>query len=223
MKRRRSQTKSTKNPAVVSYDDETHSYTVDGKRVPSVTEVTSILTAGKYADSNAAMLAQAQRRGTEVHDLCLAIDCGVPPDELDIPPELVCYINAYLAFLRDWSPEWDYMEKMVWTEHYAGRADRIGRIDGKSVIVDIKTAGNMDRLSKLALYFQLCGYADAWRSMGNGAPDRTLGVQLKRDGKYTIHRSEDTVKKYFPEAKRPFASLIFWDLLEITRMIGGYQ
>ena len=188
--------------------------------MPSVTEITSVLTAGKYADSNAAMLAQAQRRGTEVHDLCIAIDCGVPPDELDIPPELVGYVNAYLAFLRDWRPEWDYMEKMVWTENYAGRADRIGRMDGKTVIVDIKTTGNMDRLSKLALLFQLCGYANAWEAMGNETAGMLFGVQLKKDGKYTLHRCGDIWRKYIPDGS---VGYLFANLLEITRLIGGYQ
>ena len=36
----------------VTYDDASHAYTVDGKRVPSVTEIAGVLTAGKYAEGN---------------------------------------------------------------------------------------------------------------------------------------------------------------------------
>lgn len=204
----------------VTCDEERHAYTVDGRPVPSVTEIASLITAAKYADSNAAVLAQAQRRGTEVHELCQAIDCGIEPEELEIPPELVGYVNAYLAFLRDWAPEWDYMEKLVWTADYAGRADRIGRIDGHSVIVDIKTTGSMDRLSKLALLFQLHGYRKAWACMGRGFADLTLGLQLKKDGRYTLHRSEAIRNKYLAGADTGPV----WDALaDIAKMIGGYQ
>lgn len=215
MKRRRSQTKNTKNPAVVSYDDETHSYTVDGKRVPSVTEITGVLTAGKYAEVNAAMLAQAQRRGTEVHELCEAIDCGIAPEELEIAPELVGYINAYLAFLRDYSPEWDYLEKIVHTSEYAGRADRIGYIDGKKAVVDIKTTSNMDRISKLALFFQLRAYGEAVGGVQTG-----LGVQLRSNGRYTVHRAEKIRDNYLAGANPGF---LWGAMLAVTKIIGGYQ
>lgn len=205
----------------VTFDEETHAYTVDGRRVPSVTEIVGLITAGKYADTNTAMMEQAKRRGSEVHFICEAIDCGIDPDELEIPPELAGYVNAYLAFLRDWAPEWDYIEKTVYTPIYAGRADRIGTIDGHTVIVDLKTTGNMDRLSKLALLLQLTGYGLAWADMGFDMPEKTLGVQLKRDGKYTLHWSQDIREKYL---KDPDSGLfLFMDLLRIQTIIGGYQ
>ena len=199
----------------VTYDAETHSYTVDGKRVPSVTEITGVLTAGKYAEVNAAMLQQAQRRGTEVHELCEAIDCGIDPEELDIAPELVGYVNAYLAFLRDYSPEWDFIEKIVCTSEYAGRADRIGWIDGKKCVVDIKTTANMDRISKLALFFQLRAYREAIGGVQTG-----LGVQLRSNGRYTIHRMEKIRDSYLKN-KNP--GILWGGFLETTKLIGGYD
>lgn len=205
----------------MTYDPEAHAYTVDGRRVPSVTEIAGVLTAAKYAAMNPAILEQAKRRGTEVHELCEMIDCGVDPEELDVAPELVGYVNAYLAFLRDWSPEWLFIEKPVFTYGYAGRADRIGIIDGKNVVVDIKTTANMDRLSKLALIVQLYGYADAWEQMGNAEVNRSFGVQLKRDGTYTLHESDKIREKYLP-AGMPLDGL-FYRLLSIARLIGGYQ
>lgn len=204
----------------VTYDDATHSYTVNGKRVPSVTEITGILTAGKYSGGNDAVLVQAQRRGTEVHELCEAIDCGIDPEELEIAPELVGYVNAYLSFLRDWSPEWDFLEKIVCCDEFAGRADRIGKIDGKTVILDIKTTSNMDRISKLALYFQLHGYWQAMAKYGTPFPCRMLGLQLKKDGKYTLHWSDDIERKYLAGQDK---WLIWRYLLTITKIIGGYD
>ena len=205
----------------VTYDDASHAYTVDGVRVPSVTEIAGILTAGKYAEGNPAALAQAQRRGTEVHEICQQIDCGIDPEELEIPPELTGYVNGYLAFLRDWGPEWDYMEKIVYTRDYAGRADRIGRIDGKTAVVDIKTTAVMDRLSKLALLAQLQGYGEAWQDMGNPPVFHRLGVQLKHNGRYTLHWGWKIEDKYL-DADTTAAGL-FTNCLALARLIGGYE
>ena len=204
---------------MVTYDAENHAYTVDGRRVPSVTEIAGILTAGKYGDMNQAMLEQAKRRGTEVHELCEAIDCGIDPEELDIPPELVGYVNAYLAFLRDWRPEWDYIEKMVYTQSYAGRADRIGWIDDDVTILDIKTTANMDRLSRISLAVQLDLYGLAWFFMDGKVPVRLLGLQLKKDGKYTLH---DVRKIESKDMNGAPVSVLASDLKKIANVIGGY-
>ena len=209
---------------MVTYDEANHAYTVDGRRVPSVTEIAGILTAGKYGDMNQAMLEQAKRRGTAVHELCEAIDCGIDPEDLDIPPELVGYVNAYLAFLRDWRPEWDYIEKMVYTQSYAGRADRIGNIEGKPCIVDIKTTANMDRLSRISLIVQLFGYHYALCYMNlkwTRVEPMLLGVQLKKDGRYTVHDYEKIIEKDIPPKEQAITYL--WDaLLKTANVIGGY-
>lgn len=207
---------------MLTYNDETHEYTLDGKRIPSVTEIVSVITAGKYADTNAAMMEQAKRRGTAVHELCEMIDCGVDPEELEIEPEMVGYVNAYLAFLRDWRPRWDHIEKPVYTGEYAGRADRIGTVFGKIAVVDIKTTSSMDRLSKLALLFQLHAYAKAAAvTPGVGKlPGELLGVQLKKDGSYTVHDAQKIADRYLPGASVDF---LWSSMLNITKMIGGYQ
>lgn len=209
----------------LTYNDEDHSYQLDGRPVPSVTEIVGLLTARKYSDANAAMLQQAQRRGTAVHELCEAIDCGVDPEDLDIEPELVGYVNAYLAFLRDWRPEWLYIEKPLYTLDYAGRCDRIGIIARQVAVVEIKTTGTMDRLSRLALLFQLFFYRDAFLfSLYDPEkirrPKALLGVQLKKDGTYTVHEAQKIMDKDLPR----------WDLyrvmdslLELTQLIGGYK
>ena len=208
---------------VLEYDESTHSYTLDGRRVPSVTEIVSLLTAGKYgADTNPAMLEQAKRRGTAVHELCEAIDCGVDPEELEIAPELVGYINAYLAFLRDYRPTWTHIEKAVYSDEFAGRIDRLGEIAGQVAVVDIKTTANMDRLSKLALLFQLHGYSEAASVSLGIYPRLRIGVQLKRDGSYTVHYASKIYEKYLYPFGEEMDSL-FRALLKITKIMGGYQ
>lgn len=205
----------------LDFNEETHSYTLGGKPVPSVTEIVGLLTARKYADTNAALLQQAQRRGTVVHELCEMLDCGVEPEELDIEPELVGFVNAYLAFLRDYRPEWEWIEKPVWTLDYAGRIDRVGVIDGETAIVDIKTTASMDRLSRLALLFQLFLYREAYMFSvyrDGKAPSLLMGVQLKKDGTYTVH---DTKKILDRDLPRWDVHRIMDDLMEITNLVRG--
>lgn len=207
----------------LDFNEENHAYTLDGRPVPSVTEIVGLITARKYADTNAAMMAQAQRRGTEVHELCEMLDCGVEPEELDIAPELVGYINAYLAFLRDYRPEWEYIEKPVYCLDYAGRIDRVGTIDGQAAIVDIKTTASMDRLSRISLLLQLFLYREAFNySVADPGPavKTLMGVQLKKDGTYTVH---DTAKILTKDLSRHDVYRILDSLLEITNIIGGYK
>lgn len=206
---------------VLEYEDETHAYTLNGRRIPSVTEIVSLITDRKYADTNPALLEQAKCRGTAVHELCEAIDCGVEPEALEIEPELVGYVNAYLAFLRDYRPQWDYIEKVVYTPDYAGRVDRIGRIDGDAYVVEIKTTSSMDRLSKLALYFQLDFYVAAVALLLPYASTiKTMGVQLKKDGTYTAHDGEKIAKRYMTPSEVCTTSN---SLLNLTYTIGGYE
>ena len=209
----------------LTYNDEDHSYQLDGRPVPSVTEIVGLITARKYADTNAAMMAQAQRRGTEVHELCEAIDYGVEPEELDISPELVGYVNAYLTFLRDYRPEWEYVEKPVYEMDYAGRVDRIGTIDGQTAIVDIKTTANMDRLSRIALLLQLHLYKYAFifsvfDPAKHNIPKMLMGVQLKKDGTYTVHTAEKITEK---DMEGRDVCKVLDNLLQTTQLIGGYK
>ena len=204
----------------LTYDDETHAYQLDGRPVPSVTEIVSIITARKYSETNPAMMAQAQRRGTEVHELCEMIDYGVEPEELDVPPELVGYVNAYLTFLRDYVPEWEYAEKMVSTLEYAGRVDRIGIINGRRTIVDIKTTAQMDKLSRLALLFQLYFYKDAVTFTTELPVKSLMGVQLKKDGTYTVRDASKILEKDLPHHD---VYSVMEHLLELQTIIGGYK
>lgn len=204
----------------LTYDDESHSYQLDGRPVPSVTEIVSLITAKKYSETNPAMMAQAQRRGAEVHELCEMLDYSVEPEELDISPDLVGYVNAYLTFLRDYRPEWEYVEKQVSTIDYAGRVDRIGIIDGKRTIVDIKTTATMGRLSRLALLFQLYLYKEAVVFTTELPVKALMGVQLKKDGTYTVHTAEKIMEK---DMEGRDVCKVLDNLLQTTQLIGGYK
>lgn len=178
-----------------TFDEATHTYSIDGVAVPSVTEICSILTADKYGEGSGAVEG-ARARGTAVHELCEAYDYGTLDE---VPGELAGYVQAWAEFCRDYQPTWLYIEHPVWSRKYgiAGTCDRVGIINGTTCIVDIKTTSSMDRQSKLALLAQLYGYH--MLLFDNGITtniSKAMGVQLKRDGTYTAHIVKNIETKY---------------------------
>ena len=181
--------------ATLLFYDNDHTYEVDGERVPSVTELCSVLTASKYPPG-AEIIRAAAARGTRVHELCELYDYGALTE---FEPELTGYLRAWQAFCRDYRPRWERIEHRMGSavDSFAGTADRIGIIDRARVVVDIKTTASMDRPSKIALAAQLHGYELLSLCTGAGACDgESMGVQLKKDGSYTVHRKTDVEAKY---------------------------
>ena len=180
------------------FDEATHTYTLDGVVIPSVTEICAPITCGKYPPVG--VVQQAAARGTRVHELCALYDMDALPDEIEA--ELVGYVKAWAAFCRDYKPVWKHIELPLYGEidtglPFAGTLDRIGEIDGRTRVVDIKTAASLDRPAKVALCEQITGYEwladlnDIDVSYGAG-----MGVQLFANGNYRVHLTAKIVQKY---------------------------
>ena len=180
------------------FDEATHTYTLDGVVIPSVTEICAPITCGKYPPVG--VVQQAAARGTRVHELCALYDMDALPDEIEA--ELVGYVKAWAAFCRDYKPVWRHIELPLYGEidpgqPFAGTLDRIGVIDGRTRVVDIKTTASLDRPAKVALCEQIGGYeclADLNGidvSFGAG-----MGVQLFANGNYRVHLTEAIAHKY---------------------------
>ena len=180
------------------YEESTHTYTLDGVVIPSVTEICAPITCGKYPPVG--VVQQAAARGTRVHELCALYDMDALPDEIEA--ELVGYVKAWAAFCRDYKPVWRHIELPLYGSPdtglpFAGTLDRIGEIDGRTRVVDIKTTASLDRPAKVALCEQITGYewlADLNKidvSYGAG-----MGVQLFADGNYRVHLIAEIAQKY---------------------------
>ena len=206
--------------ATNSYDPATHTYRIDGVAVPSVTQVVDVITSSERSAINPAVLAQAARRGTLVHEYTESIDYGIPLEEIDIDPALAGYVQSWLRFKRDWLFTPLYIEKALYSagDGFAGRLDRIGTMNGHSAIVDVKTTTSFDRLAKIALACQLSGYDRL--CVENLMPhiDFLYGVQLKKDGTYTVHDADKIQEKYKFDAAQTFSNA-----LQIKKLIGGYE
>lgn len=166
---------------LIFYDD-THRYTVDGEEVPSVSELTRFITREVYETVPQTVMDNAGDRGTKVHKATEAID---KYGSAEIDDDLLCYLQAYVAFLKENSPKW---EKIEWAVNngqlYAGTIDRYGELDGKNVIVDIKTTATIGSSHKVLYTAAQNLYRMAIQA--EHKVDAIYILQLKKDGKYRL-------------------------------------
>lgn len=166
----------------ISFDPETHTYTIDGVEVPSVTTVCRFLSYDQKSDKP--WLARvAADRGTRVHAACAAIDYGIDPEET---PDIAGYLKAYRRFLKDYRPDWEGIEYTVGDAQLglAGTIDRFGTLyDGRRCILDIKTG---TQLHDAPLRAQLTGYKRLLALDRGFYTEYLYALQLSKDGTYTM-------------------------------------
>ena len=168
--------------AKLLFYDDTHRYTVDGEEVPSVSELTRFITREVYTDTPQYFMDGAAARGTKVHRATESLDkYGTVECDDDIAP----YVQAYVQFLKDKAPEWEKIEWAVCNEKmYAGTVDRYGVLDGKKVILDIKTTQTISGMHKVLYRAQLNLYELA--VVKEKPVEELVVLQLRKDGTYKL-------------------------------------
>lgn len=161
-------------------------YVVDGKRVPSVTEILSIAGVSDFSGISPEVLEIARARGSLVHEWCELLDLGhVSADETP-PTEAEPYVAAYLSFLASGAfvaAEGGIEQVVVCAPYrYAGTLDRRGKLHGVPAILDLKCSA----LVPPTVGLQLAGYALAL----DGAHQR-YSLQLRSDGTYRLSKHDD--------------------------------
>lgn len=171
---------------MLTFDEATHTYTLDGIQLPSVTEITRFC-AYDYKSDRPWLAEAAARRGTAVHEACALIDYGEEPEET---PEIAGYLKAYRRFLADYKPDWQLIEhpmgSLALDAGYAGTLDRFGTLNGNPAILDIKTG----QLHDAALIAQLTAYANLWLYQLEDDPlppfPSLYALKLSKDGTYEL-------------------------------------
>ena len=137
------------------FDENEHRYSILGNWEIEVPSVTQLLKFGNIVDYDFLDISYANI-GTEIHKMTELMDEGLYPRDL-AEGRVQASMLAYEAFLEDHEVVWEDSEKQFFSERgfYAGTIDRIGTVDGKRMIVDIKS-GSKVRWHAL----QLAGYAD---------------------------------------------------------------
>lgn len=188
--------------ATLLFFDQGHRYMLDGEELPSVSELCRFISREIYSDIQQYNMDRAAERGTAVHKATEALDKF---GSVDVQDDILPYVQAYLQFRREHNVEW---EKIEWASHhpvdrYAGTIDRMGTVDGKKALLDIKTS--------YTIHTPLCAaQLNLYRRMleSNGVKVDVLYIlHLKKDGTYKL-------KPFEFDDKVPEAVLTLHNLLK---------
>jgi len=167
--------------AKLIFYDKDHQYEVDGENVPSVSEILRFMSREVYDDLPQFRVENAGQRGTNIHKACENLDrFGDVEIGIDIEP----YLRAYIDFLDNNNVVWSGIEKALHSDNlmFAGTIDRIGVINGKSCIVDLKSNS---AIKKPLVAAQLYGYKLLAEENGFKI-DTMYCLWLKKDGTHKL-------------------------------------
>ena len=178
---------------MLAFDSATHTYTLDGVRLPSVTQVLDQL--GSYAGIPVEVLARKAEIGDAVH-LCTEL---YDRDELDIdsvPHEIAGYFSAWLRFRDGTGFTPLLIEEKVYSKtfRYAGTLDRTGtfsKVKGikpdAQVMVDLKCTYRL----MASVGPQTAAYVAALNEHNLVQIRRRFAVRLVSDGSYQLEELKD--------------------------------
>lgn len=143
-----------------------------------------------YAHVPPAILANAARRGTEVHHVCELYDRG-ELDETYITDEIEPYLTAWKAFCAVEKPIWEHIEVgFDFASEYPHRnyrsegVDRICVMGGIKWLLDLKTVYEASEVLKRVWALQISAYAHGF---GDLSITHVGIVHLKKNRTYDFH------------------------------------
>lgn len=202
-------------------------YWFDGKPYLSVTNILKVIdkpalrywfgkqvylamVANPTLDQQAALAAPyavsdtAKARGTTVHSI---VEAWKQIGMFEVAPEFVGYKNAFAKWLGDTQAEIQTQEKTVVSEvhRYAGTLDMLVTINGRKVIVDVKTGKDIYPEA----FLQLSAYKEALNI------DADIAVLLLGEtGKYKFEYGEYDIESFLA-AKKLYENINKEDLKKV--------
>jgi hypothetical protein len=180
-------------------DQATHRYTVDGKPVPSVTQVIT-----SCMGSNPFWTQEARDLGSAVH-MAIRFDADGDLDESQLATEIRPYLDAYEKFRAELQFTPDLIEQPLYHLNplYCGMPDQANT---KRCVVDFKTgAFGPEHAIQLAAYAHL---------LFNPFILERWAVYLSEDGKYSM--------KVFPKSELSSDWNVFQHMLAIHNWKGNH-
>lgn len=186
----------------LAFDEAAHAYTLDGERLPSVTQVLHSSGLIDFTNVPERVLATSLERGQAVHRAIHYYnerDLDVPEFRLNFPV-YAGYLNAWINFCEQRSFQAVINEHRLCSRRYgvAGTLDCLGRLDGQPCLVDFKT-GKPDDVAADLQTAAYEGFAREWASEDLELRDffvqhkhiQRIAVQLKRDGTFKVEVYKD--------------------------------
>jgi hypothetical protein len=173
---------------IATFQSAGHIYQIDGKAVPSVTQALTLAGLDELAHVPRRFLARAAAIGTAVHQACEFLD----QDDLDLDsldPAIVGYVLGYQRFKMEHNFSIITIERRgVATDPTPGGLaygfclDRIGILDGKETLIDLKTATK----KSASWAIQTAAYGEAVEFEG-----LRMAVHLTKQGGYKLIPHEE--------------------------------
>lgn len=189
----------------LGFIDATHTYTLYGQKIPSVTQLMAPLSAAVYGGINTEVLNKAADRGTEVHQAAENYaNFGVE----DISPELRGYFDGFREWFDGVGPEVVSTEFKTYHKYliYGGTVDLLAYIKGHLYVIDYKTTSSVE---KMLTRVQLEAYKQALIS--HGIPvERKAILHLSKTGRAKLIEY-DTIDDD--------AWQVFWSLVNVNNFI----
>ncbi len=182
--------------AELLFFDESHRYELDGKALPSVTQLTDVF--GTYSEELELTMEAAAERGSVLHGYIEYRLLGGVREDYELPDEWGAYADAVDLFLSEHTMEPMVVETAMWAAPegypaFAGTPDYVGDFDGALTVLDWKF---VSQVQKTKVGAQLAGYGLLCRQ--NGVyPDRVACVQFLPDGTYQLYPAGKEGEKDF--------------------------
>ena len=169
---------------MLEFNSETHTYKLDGIKLPSVTQIIGGAGLSDFSKVNQDILKRSQSFGSAAHLACQLFDDNrLDMKSLDL--ELFPYLDAWKKFKRDFGiTKFTEIEKQVYSlkYQYAGCLDRLW----EDTLIEIKTSTSIPATTGL----QLAGYQNAYEEMYKVKIKRRICVQLL-DGTYKMEEYKE--------------------------------
>lgn len=173
---------------MLTFEETTHQYNIDGVAVPSVTQLVAPL-GDDFDDMDAEMeltVEAAADRGVTMHAYIAHRLQGGSPEDFELPSQYLPYADAVELFLAEHSITPMLIETPLAGDGYAGTPDLVCEFDGPLAIVDYKF---VSAVCKSRVGAQLCGYLELCEFNGI-YPDSLIAVQFLPDGTYRLYPVE---------------------------------
>lgn len=184
-------------PADIQFDPATHIYRVGGRIVRSVTQVLEDGGLSDWSGVPAAVLRDAQVRGTMVHRACHFINKN-NLDPASIDERIGGYIEAYNKFKRDWQLQVRHSETMIYRRlQITGEDSYVSNPTDLEIIGTLDLEGSIRKINDLLIDIKTGEPTEAWgpqtagylRAFSRSAQHthKRLLLQLKKTGNYKMH------------------------------------
>jgi len=164
----------------LEFDEEKHLYTLDGRRLVSVTECLRLVDDRWKAEPYYLLRGKYVHKATELYDR----------DELDestVDPMIHPYLDGYVKFREETGFIPGVIEYPLHHSQYqyAGKIDRTGDLNETHILLDLKSGAKV-RVDELqgAAYFELC-------RVNNIPVKKVFDLYLHDDGTYKLEPIEN--------------------------------